>query len=218
MEMRSEILLIQVTRDSKKETEETFKKGNMYRVILEMFVAGSETTFSTLDWCFLFMAEFPEIQKKCQNEIDECFGNKQITYADRGKLTYLDAVLTEAPRHPNVVPLAVQHSTTVATMLMGYQIPKNTVVLPNLYSAHFDPDYWEKPHKFNQDRFLDAGSYLDVAGKLTNSKKEALILFSLGPSQSVGEPLARLVLFLVNTSFLQRFTFERENFMVKHPL
>ena len=57
-------LYIQVTRDSKKETKETFTKGNMYRVILEMFVAGSETTFSTLDWCFLFMAEFPEIQKK----------------------------------------------------------------------------------------------------------------------------------------------------------
>ena len=101
---------------------------------------------------------------------------------------------------------------------MGYHIPKNTVVLPNLYSAHFDLDYWEEPHKFNPDRFLDVQSYLDVAGKLTNSKKEALIPFSLGPRQCVGEPLARLLLFLVFTSFLQRFTFERENLMVKHPL
>ena len=83
-------LYIQVTRDSKKETEETFTKGNMFRVILEMFVAGSETTLSTLDWCFLFMAEFPEIQKKCQNEIDECLGNKHhISHEQRQYKIYI---------------------------------------------------------------------------------------------------------------------------------
>jgi cytochrome P450 len=43
----------------------------MFRVIFELFLAGLETTSTTLDWAFLFMTEFPEVQKKCQDEIDK---------------------------------------------------------------------------------------------------------------------------------------------------
>ena len=43
----------------------------MRRVILDLFFAGSETTSTTLDWAFLYMAEYPEIQRKCQQEIEE---------------------------------------------------------------------------------------------------------------------------------------------------
>ena len=42
----------------------------MFRVIGDLFLAGSETTSGALDWAFLFMAEFPEVQKKCQEELD----------------------------------------------------------------------------------------------------------------------------------------------------
>ena len=43
----------------------------MFRVVFELFLAGSETTSMTLDWAFLFMTEFPEVQKKCQDEIEK---------------------------------------------------------------------------------------------------------------------------------------------------
>jgi cytochrome P450 len=43
----------------------------MFCVIFDLFLAGSETTSTTLDWAFLFMTEFPEVQKKCQDEIDK---------------------------------------------------------------------------------------------------------------------------------------------------
>jgi len=42
----------------------------MFRVIGDLFLAGSETTSGALDWAFLFMTEFPEVQKKCQEELD----------------------------------------------------------------------------------------------------------------------------------------------------
>ena len=48
-----------------------FLVGNMKRVILDLFYAGSETTSTSLDWAFLYMAEYPEIQRKCQLEIHE---------------------------------------------------------------------------------------------------------------------------------------------------
>lgn len=37
----------------------------------DLFVAGSETTSSTLRWFAIFMADNPEAQQKAQKEIDE---------------------------------------------------------------------------------------------------------------------------------------------------
>jgi len=42
----------------------------MFQIIKDLFLAGSETTFVTLEWIILFMTEFPEVQKKCQDEIE----------------------------------------------------------------------------------------------------------------------------------------------------
>ena len=46
-------------------------EGNMLRVIQDLFLAGSETTSTTLDWALLYMIEYPEIQRKCQLEIEQ---------------------------------------------------------------------------------------------------------------------------------------------------
>ena len=43
----------------------------MFRIIMDLFIAGSETTSNTINWCILYMQEYPDIQKKCQNEITE---------------------------------------------------------------------------------------------------------------------------------------------------
>ena len=43
----------------------------MLRVIQDLFIAGTETSSTTLDWAMLYMMEYPDIQKKCQQEIDE---------------------------------------------------------------------------------------------------------------------------------------------------
>ena len=49
----------------------------MLRVIHDLFIAGSETTTTTLDWALLFMIEHPDVQRKCQQEIEkvskQCF-------------------------------------------------------------------------------------------------------------------------------------------------
>ena len=46
-------------------------EGNMLRVIHDLFIAGSETTTTTLDWALLFMIEHPDVQRKCQQEIEK---------------------------------------------------------------------------------------------------------------------------------------------------
>ena len=64
----------------------------MFRVIMDLFLAGSETTSTTLDWGMLFMTEFPEIQKKCQQEIEEVliyfFQNRRSHNRSRAQMAF----------------------------------------------------------------------------------------------------------------------------------
>ena len=43
----------------------------MRRVILDLFLAGTETSSTTLDWLLLYMVAFPEVQTRCQKDIDK---------------------------------------------------------------------------------------------------------------------------------------------------
>ena len=203
-------LYIQVKREKQEDVSEVFTKGNMLRVILDLFIAGFETTSNTLDWAFLHMSEYPDIQQKCQAEIEEVVGDKQITYADRGKLKYVDATLMEVQRLAITVPIGAPHSTSEDVVFMGYFIPKNTIVIPNLYSATRDLNYWVEPTKFDPSRFIDK------EGKLI--KQDPLIPFSVGPRACMGESLARMKLFLVFANMLQRFEFEKEDVNFKHSM
>ncbi len=45
--------------------------------MLDLFVAGGETTATTLRWGVLLLASYPEIQQKLQNEIDAVVGKER---------------------------------------------------------------------------------------------------------------------------------------------
>lgn len=65
---------------------------------------------------------FPE---KCHIEIDHVLKDKaQVSFEDRHKMPYTQAVIHECQRMASTLPLSVFHCTTRDTELMGYQIPK----------------------------------------------------------------------------------------------
>lgn len=204
-------LYIQVTRDTELSEGDAFiTKSNMLRIILELFIVGVETTATALSWGFLFMSEHPDIQQKCQQEIEDNLGDKLITYSDRKKLTYVTATVREILRLSNASPLGAPHCTSKDIVFMGYHIPKRTVIMNNIYSATLDPSHWNDPYKFNPDRFIDSSGSL--------IEKDALIPFSVGPRVCLGEPLAKLEIFLVLTNLLQRFSFQKVDKTISYSM
>ncbi len=94
------------------------------------FLAGSETTASTLKWAVLFMANYPDIQEKIHQEMDEVFGKEkhQFCLSDREKLPYTNATLSEIQRYSPILPFSVQHVTLEDVEVAGYMVPKDTLV------------------------------------------------------------------------------------------
>ena len=41
----------------------------IFQLIFDLYVAGTETTSSTLRWMMLFLIRNPDVQKKCRQEI-----------------------------------------------------------------------------------------------------------------------------------------------------
>ncbi|XP_032822975.2 cytochrome P450 2J4-like [Petromyzon marinus] len=197
--------------------ESTFTDGNLLNVVGDLFIAGTETSSTTLRWALLYMMAYPQIQERCQREIDEVIGgDRSPNTTDRANLPYTDAVIHEAQRMANVAPLGVLHSTTTDVKFRGYDIPKGTKVLLNLTSVLHDETQWKTPNEFNPDHFLDnTGQFV---------KPDAFLAFSAGPRVCLGENLARMELFLFFTSLLQRFKFHwpdatsRPNFVAAEGL
>ena len=67
-------------------------------ICLDFFQAGAETTSTTLLWAMQLMAVHPQVQEKCQNEIDRHLGSKDPTIDDGANLTYVQATLLEIQR------------------------------------------------------------------------------------------------------------------------
>lgn len=44
---------------------------DLMRIIFDLFAAGFDTTANTLRWVVLYMARFPEVQRRIQQQIDE---------------------------------------------------------------------------------------------------------------------------------------------------
>ncbi|XP_033110808.1 cytochrome P450 2D6-like [Anneissia japonica] len=178
-----------------------FSEGLLWRIVLDLFGAGTETTTTTILWMILYLVNYPDVQNKLQQEIDEILGQeKRPAWDDRHSMPYLEATIMEVQRLSNVIPITLR-STTEDIEINGYKIPSGFTIFVNLWSVHHDPDHWERPFNFEPERFL-------MDDLKTFRKKQAFIPFGTGRRGCIGELLARMELFLFTANLIQRFTFK----------
>lgn len=178
----------------------TFTEEGLIVLCLDLFSAGGETLSSSLAFSLLYMILNPNVQKAVQKELDQVVGrDRRPTLADRGRLHYTDAVLTELFRVCSIAPVAPPHRVTKDTTLNGYFIPKESMVVINLYSVFQDREHWGDPEVFRPERFLDSDGHF--------VKDDWIIPFGVGKRMCIGEVLTRNTIFLFFTSLLQEFWF-----------
>ncbi|XP_025099511.1 cytochrome P450 2U1-like [Pomacea canaliculata] len=173
---------------------------NVLKVVLDVFIAGTETTSTAILWTLVYFLHHPDVQDKCYEEIHRVVGTERApTIQDRSQLVYMEAVIMEVLRYANVFPLSFPHATPCDVEFGGYTIPKGTLVIPNLDSVMRDPETWGDPDRFRPERFIGED------GKLW--RPEELIPFSTGRRRCMGEVLARMELFLYLSTMIQHFQF-----------
>lgn len=144
--------------DSSSFSEEMGPKG-LQSTMLDLFIAGTETTSTALSWAMLLMIRYPEIQSRVQEEIDRVVGRGRLPELDdRTSLPYTSAVVEEVLRYSCIVPLGVSHCTSSEVRLQNgrYIIPAGRSIMPNLYAITRDPECFSEPNAFNPDHFLDS--------------------------------------------------------------
>lgn len=187
--------------EEKNELNSEFNQENLLLTTLNLFLAGTETTSTTLHWSIQILAKYPEIQETIHGEIDDVIGpNRSPKAEDRAKMPYTDAVIHEVQRYIDIAPMSIPHMAMSDVRFREYLIPKGIYVIPVLSSVLKEAGHWETPESFNPSHFLDE--------KGCFKKSESFLAFSAGKRMCLGESLARMELFLFLTTLLQNFVIE----------
>ncbi|KAF9529950.1 cytochrome P450 [Crepidotus variabilis] len=124
-----------------------------------LYAGAADTTVSALTSFVLLMALHPEEQKKAQLEVDQEFRSNFdfVDVTKVHKLSYLDAVLKEVLRFAPVGNMALPHSASQSDEYLGYEIPKGSTVVANVWAILHDESIYPEPFVFKPSRFGSNG-------------------------------------------------------------
>lgn len=138
-----------------------FKKSNILTVeqiaaqSLIFFLAGYETSSSTMTNCLFELSVNEDIQEKARQSIKAVLAKHgSFTYDAVAEMDYLEQCVEETLRKYPVV------STLTRAPIQDYKIPDTNVVIPKgqttfipVHAIHWDENIYPEPEKFNPDRF-----------------------------------------------------------------
>ncbi|KAH8252674.1 hypothetical protein KR032_001203, partial [Drosophila birchii] len=153
----------------KAENEEAARKGKgidlSHGLTLEQmaaqafvfFVAGFETSSSTMSFCLYELALQQDIQDRVREEIKSVLSKTEggeITYDSVAEMTYLEQVLAETLRkHPILPHLIRETNRDYKVPNMDVVIETGTQLLIPVHNIHHDPEIYPQPEKFDPSRF-----------------------------------------------------------------
>ncbi|XP_077242868.1 7-ethoxycoumarin O-deethylase-like [Tasmannia lanceolata] len=193
-------LLLQLREAGDRKTP--FTVTDLKALLLDMMVAGTDTTSTMVAWAMGELLRHPQIMKKVQEEIEQVVGmNNIVEEPHLPKLRYLDAVLKETHRLHPALPLLMSRSPSETCVVGEYTVPKGCQVLINAWVIQRDPKTWDNPLEFKPERFLtEEYNKCEIRG--TDYR---FVPFGAGRRICVGLPLAERMLPYVVASLVHSF-------------
>nr|QWK52304.1 cytochrome P450 81D4-1 [Isatis tinctoria] len=167
-------------------------------IILDLIIAGTDTVYITLEWALSNLLNHQETLKKARTEIDDKIGlDRLVDEPDIVNLPYLQNIILETLRLYPPAPLLLPHLSSEDCQVGGYDMPRGTMLLMNVWAMHRDPVLWEEPERFKPERFDKEG------------EAQKLMPFGLGRRSCPGAGLAHRLVGLALASLVQCFEWER---------
>ncbi|KAI3726706.1 hypothetical protein L1987_66506 [Smallanthus sonchifolius] len=170
---------------------------------LVIITAGFDSTAVTLTWAIVLLLNNPETLKLAQEELDLHVGKERmVDESDIKHLVYLPAIIKETLRLYPPAPISITRESTDDCIVGGYTVPKGTLLIPNLWKLHRDPNVWSDLDQFQPERFLTdkKGIGIDVKGQHFE-----LLPFGSGRRMCVGTSFALQSLHITLASLIQGF-------------
>ncbi|XP_071702528.1 cytochrome P450 81Q32-like [Rutidosis leptorrhynchoides] len=201
---KGEKTLLQVLLDLQDADPEYYTDEVIKSLSQALLHGGINTSVETMEWAMSLLLNNPPVLNKAQMEIDEHVGcDRLVVEEDLSKLPYLQWIIKETLRIHPPAPLLLPHESSKDCTVIGYHIPKGTMLLVNVWALQHDPNTWDRPEKFIPERF---------EGKENVGKaKEGLIMmpFGSGRRRCPGENLALRIIGLGLASIIQCFDWKR---------
>jgi cytochrome P450 len=145
-----------------RDTGQGMSDNQLINEINTLIVAGHETTASTLNWIWWLLSQHPEVEAKL------------------GDQSYRRHIIEEALRLYPAGWLLTRRARA-DDKLGDYFVPARTEIYVSPYLMQRQPDIWPDPDRFDPDRFAQS-----------DRPPLAILPFSVGPRNCIGEGLARL--------------------------
>lgn len=167
------------------------------------FIAGFETSSSTLNFTLIELSKNPKIQQKVHEEIDKALKGGEVSYEAMNDLKYLDMCIDETLRKYPIVPILNREvSKDYSFAGSGLTIDKGTGIFIPVLGIHRNPDIYENPLEFKPERFLNSPTGNEYGKGLT------YFAFGDGPRNCIGSRMGKLQVKIGLFSVLSKFSIE----------
>lgn len=166
------------------------------------FLAGFETSSSTMGFCLYELAFNQDVQEKLRAEIQEGLlkNNGELTYESMKEMKYLEQVVKETLRKYAILPNLVRMANE------DYRVPDSDFVLEKGISVVIpvdaimkDPEIYPDPEKFDPERFTPEN--------IQSRHQMAWLPFGDGPRNCIGLRFGKMQTYIGLVALLSKFKF-----------
>jgi cytochrome P450 len=188
--------LLTMLMEARDDDEQPMSTEQLLDEIRSLYLAGHETTATTLSWTWLLLSRNPEIYAALEAEIEQVLNGHTPTADDVQRLPYCNAVIKESLRcYP--VAWITQRTALEDVEIGGLLIPEGTFIFLSPWVVHHDPRWYTEPDSFLPERWLK--------DKAEQPSREMYIPFGGGPHICIGNGLAMMEAVLLLATLIQRY-------------
>jgi len=204
------------------DTGDQFSREELLDQVCFLFLAGHETSASSLGMAVYLLSCFPEAQARLRAEVLELLSsqpgapdgtsadapgcsNRPLTFEDLRQLPYAAAVFNETLRLYPPVSFFIRESQSEG-VLVDRRCPMRSLVTISPWVVQRQEGQWPQPHAFDPERFLsDSAASAAQSSQNRQLARDVWLPFGLGPRKCPGAAFALQEAQLVLAELVRRY-------------